>query len=428
MNIDRTGTLIVGAGQAGATAAAALRDFGYKDRILVVGSEQSPPYERPPLSKAMLSDSGTVTDIQIHPTGFHEEKSIETMLGVEVSSLDVHGHTALLENGKVIAWQHCLIATGGKARTIAGLPPGAARIHYLRTISDALRLREEMRQCRSVLIIGGGFLGLEVASTARSVGLSAIVLEGDDRVLGRAIPPDMSSWLQQSITAAGVDLRLNIHCKSFDVRTNGVSINLASGEILSADMIVVAVGLAPEVAIASRAGLSIHSGNGGICIDERCMTSAPGVYAAGDCSSQIHPFTGREMRLESWQNANEQARLAAAAIAGVPTTPLTAPWFWSDQFGYNLQILGVPVAGLCYHRRGVSSNPDAAPKFMLLGSNEEGQILHAIAVNAGGDLRQLKPLMDTRTPCDPISLCDATAPLRPLVRAALARTLTLTVS
>jgi 3-phenylpropionate/trans-cinnamate dioxygenase ferredoxin reductase subunit len=428
MDADHTGVLIVGAGQAGATAAAALRDFGYQDRIVVVGSEQPLPYERPPLSKTMLSGSGAVGDIQVHPTGFHEEKAIETLLGAEVVSLDAHGRTALLKSGRTIAWQHCVIATGGKARTIAGLAPGTARIHYLRTIEDALRLREEMRQCRSVLIIGGGFLGLEVASTARSMGLSATVLEGADRVLGRAVPPDMSSWLRQSITAAGVDLRLNALCESFDVRADGVSVDLASGETLSADMMVVAVGLAPEVAIASRAGLSIHSGNGGICVDAHCMTSAPGVYAAGDCSSQTHPFLGCEIRLESWQNANEQARLAAAAIAGVPTAPLSAPWFWSDQFGNNLQILGVPVAGLQYHRRGDFSSPDAAPKFMLLGANEAGQVLHAIALNAGGDLRQLKPLVDNKTPCDPISLCDATAPLRPLVRAALARTPTLNIS
>jgi 3-phenylpropionate/trans-cinnamate dioxygenase ferredoxin reductase subunit len=285
-----------------------------------------------------------------------------------------------------------------------------------------------MRQCRSVLIIGGGFLGLEVASTARSMGLSATVLESGDRVLGRAVPPDMSSWLHQSITAAGVNLRLNARCESFDVRTDDVSIDLASGETLSADMIVVAVGLEPAVAIARRAGLPIHSGNSGICVDGHCMTSVPGVYAAGDCSSQTHPYIGFEIRLESWQNANEQARLAAAAIAGVPTAPLTAPWFWSDQFGCNLQILGVPVAGLLYHRRGDFSSLGAASKFMLLGANEAGQILHAIALNAGGDLRQLKPLVDSKTPCDPISLCDATAPLRPLVRAALARTSTPTVS
>ena len=422
MDADRTGVLIVGAGQAGATTAATLRGFGYQDRIVVVGSEQSPPYERPPLSKAMLSGSGAVGEIQIHPSGFHEEKLIETMIGMEVSSLDVHKNTALLKNGKTMAWQHCVIATGGKARTIAGLPPDTVHVHYLRTIADALRLREELRQSRSVLIVGGGFLGLEVASTARSMGLSVTVLESVNRLLGRVVPPDMSAWLRQSITAAGVDLRLNTCCESFAVRTDGVCVNLASGETLSADMIVVAAGLEPEVGIARRAGLSIHSGNGGICVDAHCMTSALGVYAAGDCSSQAHPYIGLEMRLESWQNANEQARLVAAAIAGVPTAPLTAPWFWSDQFGCNLQMLGVPVTGLKYHRRGEFSSLEVTPKFMLLGANEAGQILHVIALNSGGDLRQLKPLIDSKVPCDPISLCDTTTSLRSLVRAALVQT------
>jgi len=428
MKAGCTGVLIVGAGQAGATAAAALRELGYEDRILMVGSEQSLPYERPPLSKVMLSGSGSVDEIQIHPTGFHIENSIETLFGVEVSSLDANGHTAMLKNGQTIEWQHCVVATGGKARTIAGLPLDTDRIHYLRTIADTLRLREELRQSRSVLIVGGGFLGLEVASTARSLGLSAAVLECSDRVLGRAIPPVLSSWLYQSILATGVDLRLNTRCESFDVRTDGVSIGLASGEALSADMVVVAVGLEPEVAIARHAGLSIHPGNGGIRVDEHCMTSAPGVYAAGDCSSQTHPFIGSEMRLESWQNANAQARLVAAAIVGVPIPPQTAPWFWSDQFGWNLQILGVPVAGLQYHRRGELGTADTATKFMLLGANSAGQILHAIALNSGGDLRQLKPLVDSKTPCDPMFLCDASAPLRPLVRAALTRTYTPTVS
>ncbi|RZL85793.1 MAG: ferredoxin reductase [Variovorax sp.] len=422
MDAGRRGVLIVGAGQAGATAAAALRDFGYQDRIFMVGAEQPLPYERPPLSKAMLSGSGAVGEILVHPAGFHDEKEIETLLGAEVSSLDVRGHTAELSDGTAIAWHHCLIATGGKARIVAGLARDSARVHYLRTVADALRLREEMRQRRSVLIVGGGFLGLEVASTARTMGLSVTVLESADRLLGRVVPPDLSSWLRQSVSVAAVDLRLNSRCESFDIRADGVSVALASGETVSADMIVVAVGLVPEVGIARHAGLAIHEGNGGICVDERCATSAPDVFAAGDCSSQRHPYIGSEIRLESWQNANEQARLAAAAIAGVPTATLTAPWFWSDQFGANLQILGVPVPGLFYHCRGDLGNRDAPPKFLLLGANGTGQILHAIAVNAGGELRQLKPLVDSKTPCDPLALCEATAPLRQQVRAALART------
>ncbi|MDM0025212.1 NAD(P)/FAD-dependent oxidoreductase [Variovorax saccharolyticus] len=423
-----TDVLIVGAGQAGASAAAALRDFGYPGRILIVGAEQALPYERPPLSKAMLAGSGAVSDILIHPAGFHAEKGVETLLGVAVSSLDVQGRTATLSDGARTTWRHCLIATGGQARSVAGLTPGAARVHYLRTIADALRLREAMRQHRSVLVVGGGFLGLEVASTARTLGLSATVLESADRLLGRVMPPALSRWLREAVCAAGVDLRLDARCEAFDVHADGVVVTLASGETVSADMVVAAIGLVPEVGLARRAGLKIHPDNGGIAVNERCETSAPGVYAAGDCSSQHHPFVDAEIRLESWQNANEQARLVAAAIAGQPAAALTAPWFWSDQFGANLQILGVPVPGLEYHCRGEPGDGDTAGKFLLLGANDAGQILHAIAVNAGGELRMLKPLVDSRTPCDPLALCDAASPLRQQVRAALARTPSPTLS
>ncbi len=422
MTAAQTDVLIVGAGQSGATAAAALREFGYQGRILMVGAERLPPYERPPLSKAILAGTSSVGDILVHPAGFHENKAIEMLPGVQVISLDAAAHTALLSDGQSIGYGHCLIATGGRARTVEGLVPGTPRVHYLRTMADALRLREEMCQQRSVLVVGGGFLGLEVASTARAMGLSATVLESADRVLARAVPPAMSTWLEQRIELAGVDLRLNARCESFAVEASGVTARLSTGGDVSADLILVAVGLEPEVEVARQAGMAIHDVNRGIRVDARCATNAPDIFAVGDCCSQFHPFMDTEVRLESWQSANEQARLAAAAIAGVATNGLNAPWFWSDQFGCNLQMLGVPVAGLTYYSRGSIGAPAEAPKFMLLGANESGQILHAIAVNAGGDLRQLKPLVDGKMPCDPVALCEQSAPLRQLVRAALART------
>jgi 3-phenylpropionate/trans-cinnamate dioxygenase ferredoxin reductase subunit len=293
-------------------------------------------------------------------------------------------------------------------------------VHYLRSITDALRLRDAMRRHRSVLILGGGFLGLEVASTARAMGLSVTVLESAHRVLNRAVPQVLSTWLQQRIARSGLALRLNVQCQSVFADSDGVSATLASGEQLSADLVVVAVGLEPEVDIARRAGIPINAANRGIGVDARCATSAPDVFAAGDCSSQHHPFIGAEVRLESWQSANEQARLAAAAIAGVPTESLAAPWFWSDQFACNLQILGVPVPGLTYHCRGTMDEHAESPNFILLGVSENGQILHAVAVNAGRDLRQLKALVDNKAPCDPAALCDTASQLRQQVRAALA--------
>ncbi len=423
--MDATGVLIVGAGQAGATAAAALRGFGYAGRIVMAGAERPLPYERPPLSKAMLSGDSDGTDYAVHPHGFHEEKSIGLLLGTPVTALDTAARTATLADGSRLAYDDCLLATGGNARTVAGLPPGAPGVHYLRSMADALRLRHDLRRHRSVLIVGGGFLGLEVASTAQALGVQATVLESADRVLARVVPPALSDWLQQRIAAAGVDLRLGARCEAFALggADGPATATLAGGGTVSADMVVVAVGLEPETALARAAGIGLHPANHGIRVDARCATDTPHVYAAGDCCSQLHPFIGAELRLESWQSANEQARLAAAAIAGAATGPLAAPWFWSDQFGCNLQMLGMPVPGLTYHGRGALGEPGAAaPKFLLLGADAEGRVAHAIAVNAGGDLRQLKALIDSRTPCDLQVLCDATAPLKQQVRAALAKT------
>ncbi|QHI99690.1 FAD-dependent oxidoreductase [Xylophilus rhododendri] len=426
---ERTGVLIVGAGQAGAMAAAALRGFAYAGRIVMVGSEPDLPYERPPLSKAMLAGEGAVEQIQLHPTGFHQEKDIETWLSAAVQSLDTSAQTATLADGRAIAYEHCLLATGGTARVVPGLPEHAPRVHYLRSVADALRLREALRRHASLLVIGGGFLGLEVASTAQSMGLDTTVLERGGRLLERVLPPVAGDWLRQRVELSGVRLRLDAACESFELGEQAVTATLASGERVSADIVVVAVGQVPDVALAREAGIDLHPANQGIRIDARCATSAPNLYAAGDCTSQHHPFLGSEQRLESWQSANEQARIAAAAIAGAETHPLAAPWFWSDQFGCNLQMQGLPAPGLSYHcRGGLSSTPPELPKFLLLGTDPQQRIVHAIAVNAGGDLRQLKPLIDGRVPCDIVSLCNPAAALKAQVRSALAQHTTPAIS
>ena len=219
---------------------------------------------------------------------------------------------------------------------------------------------------------------------------------------------------------AGVDLQLDCRCASITPQTDGVAFTLDDGSALHAPLVVVAIGLTPDVALAQASGLDLHPVNRGIRVDAQCRTSAPRIFAAGDCTSQFQPLLGEEIRLESWQSANEQARIAAAAMLGVPTEPAAIPWFWTDQFDCNVQMLGMPALGLEYHLRGNQTLDDATPKFLLLGVDADSRLRHAIAVNAGGDLRQLRALLEQRTPCDTALLRDSTIPLRQLVRDAIA--------
>lgn len=417
--------LIVGAGQAGAMAAAALRGFGHAGRIVLVGEESVAPYERPPLSKAVLSegvagkgDAGQ--RIGIHPEGFHAEKDIELRTGLQVLSLDAASSIAALSDGSTLAFERCLLATGGRPRTLPSLPEGTPNVHYIRTLADAHALRTALQRGGPVLVLGAGFLGLEIASTARALGLAVTVLESAARVLPRAVPPELSHWLQQRASEAGVDLRLGCRTTAIEPQADGVAVTLQDGSVLKAPTLVVAIGQVPEVALARAAGLELHPANGGVRVDAQCRSSAPNIFAAGDCASRVLTPGGEELRLESWQSANEQARLAAAAMLGVATEPAAAPWFWTDQFGCNLQMLGLPAEGLHYRARGELDAACANPKFLLFGSDGAGRLRHVLAVNAGGDLRPLRPLFERREPCDAGRLCDASVPLRQLVRDALA--------
>ncbi|MBT2304139.1 FAD-dependent oxidoreductase [Variovorax paradoxus] len=412
--------LIVGAGQAGATAAAALRAFGHTGRIVMVGNERPLPYERPPLSKAVLSDAAMDERIGIHPAGFHGERSIELRLGTEVTSIDAARSIAHCSDGEALAFSRCLLATGGKARTLPGLAEGTPRVHAIRTLADAQALREAMRQHASMVVLGAGFLGLEIASTARGMGLEVTVLESAERVLPRAVPPVFSDWLGQRVRHAGIELRLGVRPASITPHADGVAIALEDGRQLNAPLLVAAIGLVPEVALARASGLELHPANGGIRIDAQCRTSAAHIFAAGDCTSQFQPLFGEEIRLESWQSANEQARISAAAMLGVATESAATPWFWTDQFGCNVQMLGMPAAGLAYRLRGPQATDDMAPKFLLLGFDGESRLCHAIAVNAGGDLRQLRALVEQRTSCDAALLRDTSIPLRQAVRDTIA--------
>ncbi|WP_455287093.1 NAD(P)/FAD-dependent oxidoreductase [Cupriavidus necator] len=408
--------LIIGAGQAGAMAAAELRKLGHGGRIVMAGGERHAPYERPPLSKSVLADGGQDGKIGVHPAGFYAGQDIELRLGTTVTALDPAHNVARCADGEAIHYAACLLATGGNARVLPPLPPGTPHVHYLRTLDDATRLRDAMQRAGEVVVIGGGFLGLETASTAAGLGLRVTLIESADRLLGRALPPELGTWLAQRVRAQGVELRLDCGIAAFVPQADGVQLRLADGTALHAPLVVVAIGLTPEVALGAAAGVALHPLNGGIQVDEHGRTSAAGIYSAGDCCSQYQPQFGGHVRLESWQSANEQARIAAAAMLGVQADPVALPWFWTDQFGCNVQMLGAADPAIRYAWRGVSDSDAPSPRFMLLGTRE-GRLCHAIAINAGGDLRQLRALFGQTVEGLLPRLCDDELPLRQLVRA-----------
>ncbi|WP_198083753.1 NAD(P)/FAD-dependent oxidoreductase [Variovorax sp. E3] len=386
-----SGIVIVGAGQAAAVAAHALREHGYGGRITMLGRERHRPYERPPLSKAVLvaADEPRL-DVLTHESWAHSK--IDLLSGSDAVALDLVRRHVRLADGQVLAYETCLLATGGEAVTLASVPPGRPGVHYIRTLDDARRLRAALEGSPRVAILGGGFLGLEIAHSALSAGASVTVLERAASLLDRFVPRETSAWLASQMRAAGARLLLGASCSGVHSLPRGRSrLSTSSGD-LEVDEVVVAIGLSPNDALARDAGLQIAPG-GGILVDASCRTSNEHVFACGDCTSQRRPGQAAPTRLESWQNANEQARTAAAAMQGAPLPVPPVPWFWTDQGRHNVQMLGLPASDLEYVRRGDPAND----KVLWIG-HRACVPLHGIAINAGADLRALRPLFERGRP------------------------------
>jgi 3-phenylpropionate/trans-cinnamate dioxygenase ferredoxin reductase subunit len=419
--------LIIGAGQAAAVAAAALRDQGYTGRITVVGNEAHAPYERPPLSKSVLAAIDTPEPaIAVKTPDFFDSQQVDLRLGTEVSAIDAQARQAVLADGSRLDYDRCLLATGGAARILPGFPVSSPAVHYLRTLDDARALRSRFQQGQHIAVVGGGFLGLEIASTARSLGVDVSIIETAPRVLARVVPPVFSTWMQERITQSGAALHTGqaisaIHLP--DTATLPARLSLANGTQLEAALVVVAIGLTPNTQLAYSAGLQIDASNGGIAVDAQCRSSDPYIYAAGDCTSQTRADTPLPLRLESWQNANEQARIAASSMLGRDTEAAAYPWFWTDQFDCNIQMLGLPRPDLNYVVRGSMDPASAAPRFIMLGLHD-GKPYQALAVNAGGDLRALRPLLERALPIDAAQFSDETITVRAFAKAAQAQAAT----
>ncbi|MCH1881201.1 FAD-dependent oxidoreductase [Alcaligenes ammonioxydans] len=416
-----TSVLIIGAGQAASVLARELRGLGYSGSITVVGEETHLPYERPPLSKDVLKASASTESVFLQKAEFYQEQNIELVLGTSVHSLDCASRQAHLSNGQTWSFEHAVLATGGAARELALLPATQANALYLRTLDDALRVQARLHPGVRVLVIGGGFMGLELASTAHETGAQVTVVEANERLLARNAPALLSHWLLERFESQGITVCLGQGVSQAHFATDKehpVELELKDGQRLQGDVALVAAGLTANSALARASGIAVDEMTAGIIVDRQGRTSVAGIYAAGDCTTQICPETAVRTRTESWQNANEQARQVAHVIAAQPAPAAPVSWFWTDVLGCNIQMLGQGSPDLDYQVRGVMDSQADAISFMLLAF--EGPYLrHAIAVNAGADLRALRSIMEQNVPVDPAIVLDPSTKLRQYVKEAL---------
>lgn len=384
--------VIVGAGQAGGRAAEAARMAGYAGKLVLIGEEPSAPYERPPLSKGILTGEASESDLLLFSPAELNRLALDFRPGLSVQGIDRDARQLVLSDGKTLGYDALLLATGARPRQLDVPGCNLGGILYLRSQADARALKEALAKAGSVTVVGGGFIGLEVASTARAAGKSVTVLERDARLVSRILPAPVSDELARRALAAGVDVRTGVDVTGFCGDAGGVSaVSLASGESVPADLVVVGVGAVPNVELAQAAGLAV---DGGIVVDATGRTSDPAIFAAGDVANYPHAPKGQSLRLESWQNAQDQAVAAGRTMAGAETRYEGIPWFWSDQFGLNIQILGIPDPGGAVRRRD-QADGDATAFFQI---DSDNRLQAVFAFSDATAIREARKLMSRGEP------------------------------
>ena len=330
------GMVIIGCGQAGGQAAASLRQEKYEGPITMIGQEPYIPYQRPPLSKQYLSGEQEKEKLSLRQESFYSEKEINLKLETSVLSLDPHKKELQLENDETVTYDKLLVATGGRPRKLEVDGHTLKGIHYLRNIDDVDAIKTQMNTSQNLVIVGGGYIGLEVASVAIKRGLTVSVLEMESRILERVTTEEMSAFYHQLHTDEGVNILTSTQAKAFKGSETVESVVCGDHEI-PADLVIVGIGILPNTEMAEAAGLKT---NNGLVVDEHCRTSNEHIFAAGDCTNHPNPILNRRLRLESVPNAMEQGRVAASNMLGGSKSYASMPWFWSDQYEHKLQMVG----------------------------------------------------------------------------------------
>ena len=399
--------VIVGAGHAGAACAIALRQNGFAGSILMIGEEPDLPYERPPLSKDYLAGEITFERMLIRPAAFWAERGIDFALATRVVSVDPQAHTVTTDAGETIGYRHLVWAAGGSPRRLVCAGHHLKGVHTVRNRADVDRMMAELPETRRVVVIGGGYIGLEAAAVLVELGREVVLLEALDRVLARVAGEPLSRFFEQEHRAHGVDIRLGAAVECITGEDAATGVRLADGEQIAAQMVIVGIGIVPAVGPLIAAGAE---GGNGVAVDGLCRTSLPDIFAIGDCAAHANRFAdGAIVRLESVQNAHDQATVAARAILGGTAEYDAVPWFWSNQYDLRLQTVGLSTG----FDQAVVRGEMATRSFSIVYL-KRGRVIALDCVNAVKDYVQGRKLVVAGRSIDPALLADASVPLKEL--------------
>lgn len=398
--------VIVGAGHAAGQAIATLKQRKFDGKIVLIGDEPHLPYQRPPLSKKFLAGDMLAERLYFKPASFYDDKNIEVRLETRVESIDRDARRIRTADGEDNAYDKLILAIGSRARKVPVPGSDMTGVHYLRTIADVDAIRDEVVKSKRMVIVGAGYIGLEVAAVCRQLGLDVTVIEKEDRVMSRVVSPHVSDFYQLEHASRGVKLMLATGLEAFAGRRKVKLVLTDRGQSIRTDFAVVGVGIVPNTELAEAAGLEVSNG---IVVNDQCQTADPDVYAIGDCSNHPNSIYGENLRLESVHNALEQAKTAADNICGVATHYSQVPWFWSDQYDLKLQIAGLSKDYDQVVLRGDPSTRSFACLYL-----KDGILIAVDAINAPRDFMQSKALIANRSKCDPDKLADTEIVLKDL--------------
>ncbi len=400
--------VIIGAGQAAGRAAEAMRAQSFEGNMVIVGDESYPPYERPPLSKQVLIGEDEPPSTYVHDPAYYDENGIELRLGIRAEAINRSAKTVSLSDGETLPYTKLLLATGSQLRRLSLPGSDLAAIHYLRGIDDSLAIRERLTSGAKVAVVGGGYIGLEVATAARKRNCQVTVIEMLDQVLSRAAAPEIGAIFEALHRDHGVDIRTSTPVTGFEGDDQVRRVLCGDSEAVDADVVIVGIGVLPSDELAAAAGLATDNG---VIVDQHGQTEDPDIYAAGDVTNHPNAILGRRVRLESWQHAQNQAIAAAKAMCGVPEPYAQVPWFWSDQYDVNLQIVGMPARWSELVLRGDTGTLTFTAFYL-----DDGTVVGANAVNSPRDIPIARQMIQRKAKVDAAVLADPEMSLRKLLK------------